>query len=651
MNHVLNLLNQVGVQTAQRVPSSTVHMQVELGRRGCEAWCSAACRELTGNIRSECGLCGRSSRCRPDAEDFPHATIPDMLPDYWRNLPYQPEQLERGANRSHAEHCGLLADTGFCKRFWRQIGRFCPAGTCRQPLTWSDQENTIDTKSWTNKWGKLSLSDFRQYDPTRCRGEAARRHWGRHETLCSDLENDARVEEHGWFVWRGIVPREEIEAMAAAHSRIPEPARSMCGAGGFQPRACFLNPNKYPSLYPRFHRALTDRLQSWIATGFHERASLGWPLEPQGGEFISINSYKGPRSQRCLVRALFQSADKAESSPEEGSSQPTVSVRPTISTQGPPQWRSRSSNSSLTACIAHSCGAKRHDDLDEYQPFQKQVEWLDCMAKCYWQAVVKLPPSTLRMVIAAPQCNGSLKLLPWLSRMGSFEEDQDQYFKKARGGGVIHDFGYAHYRGLLTAITKDSSAFTTYHPWHQDGPPGNFGRLHKLFVLISKNWSTGEAPKWNARRTNLATCSAEARYAHNCVYAQQSAAKQGANSRWQPVDFECTPEVQPGDAVFFREDVWHKTQDTLVDRVALIVDIFRLPLRIAPAGADRDLQLDAQNGYKRDAHEKAARDRAISLLSRRLEARAEHEIQPWSPAPYPMHQHVPVARQLGTVRE
>ena len=33
-----------------------------------------------------------------------------------------------------------------------------------------------------------------------------------------------------------------------------------------------------------------------------------------------------------------------------------------------------------------------------------------------------------------------------------------------------------------------------------------------------------------------------------------------------------------GDALFFREDVWHRTQDETLDRVAFIMDVLRLPL-------------------------------------------------------------------------
>ena len=36
--------------------------------------------------------------------------------------------------------------------------------------------------------------------------------------------------------------------------------------------------------------------------------------------------------------------------------------------------------------------------------------------------------------------------------------------------------------------------------------------------------------------------------------------------------------MAPGDVLIFREDVWHRTQDVLHDRTALIVDIMRFPL-------------------------------------------------------------------------
>jgi len=53
---------------------------------------------------------------------------------------------------------------------------------------------------------------------------------------------------------------------------------------------------------------------------------------------------------------------------------------------------------------------------------------------------------------------------------------------------------------------------------------------------------------------------------------------------FEPEQFKCSTVMRPGDVLFFREDVFHKTQDTLTDRVSLILDIFRVPLRTTPRG-------------------------------------------------------------------
>lgn len=44
----------------------------------------------------------------------------------------------------------------------------------------------------------------------------------------------------------------------------------------------------------------------------------------------------------------------------------------------------------------------------------------------------------------------------------------------------------------------------------------------------------------------------------------------------------CDIPMSPGDILFFREDVWHRTQDMTLDRTGLIVDILRYPLIIDP---------------------------------------------------------------------
>ena len=49
----------------------------------------------------------------------------------------------------------------------------------------------------------------------------------------------------------------------------------------------------------------------------------------------------------------------------------------------------------------------------------------------------------------------------------------------------------------------------------------------------------------------------------------------------------CDVPLAPGDVLFFREDVNHRTQDVEQDRIALIIDVHRLPLGVdAPYRVD-----------------------------------------------------------------
>ena len=120
---------------------------------------------------------------------------------------------------------------------------------------------------------------------------------------------------------------------------------------------------------------------------------------------------------------------------------------------------------------------------------------------------------------------------------------------------------------------------TTFHHWHQDGaaPWPLPGRFHKAFVMISKNLSTSRGHA-SAASTNLEAVSARARYAQNCAMTRDFNHDYG----FERDRFKCSPALDPGDVLFFREDVWHKTQDALLDRLALIVDIYRVPLRTTP---------------------------------------------------------------------
>ena len=46
----------------------------------------------------------------------------------------------------------------------------------------------------------------------------------------------------------------------------------------------------------------------------------------------------------------------------------------------------------------------------------------------------------------------------------------------------------------------------------------------------------------------------------------------------------CDVPLDPGDVLFWREDVWHRTQGVEVDRVALRIDVLRFPFATDVAG-------------------------------------------------------------------
>ena len=76
--------------------------------------------------------------------------------------------------------------------------------------------------------------------------------------------------ERGWVVLRAMVPKTELDAMHAHVGSIQEPMRSMCGASGFQPSACFVQSrNHFQGLFPRFHRRLVDLLEGWVTKACH----------------------------------------------------------------------------------------------------------------------------------------------------------------------------------------------------------------------------------------------------------------------------------------------------------------------------------------------------------------------------------------------
>jgi len=137
----------------------------------------------------------------------------------------------------------------------------------------------------------------------------------------------------------------------------------------------------------------------------------------------------------------------------------------------------------------------------------------------------------------------------------------------------------SQFKSFLT-MAFHAPVHTGFHDWHTDGPSQDGGRYHKLFIMVDKDSRNGTL----RNHTNLMLIPRISFYKHfrrmernsfTMGYARMLLYKylgrihfyHGLNQ------LACTPILDPGDALFFREDVWHRTQDMKANRFSLIIDI------------------------------------------------------------------------------
>jgi len=119
-----------------------------------------------------------------------------------------------------------------------------------------------------------------------------------------------------------------------------------------------------------------------------------------------------------------------------------------------------------------------------------------------------------------------------------------------------------------------------FHDWHTDGPSHDGGRYHKLFVMVEKDTKNGTMRPF----TNLMLISRSLHKKHlRDMYRNAQTMGElrkmlytyvGTIHHYHELDaLACTVACDPGEAIFFMEDVWHRTQDMKTDRFSLILDI------------------------------------------------------------------------------
>ena len=117
--------------------------------------------------------------------------------------------------------------------------------------------------------------------------------------------------------------------------------------------------------------------------------------------------------------------------------------------------------------------------------------------------------------------------------------------------------------------------------WHVDGDGYRRSRIHKLFVLLHKE--AGEAARGHANlvlapSTGLDALADAVQTAQQQPQEQQQ--QQSLSARSSPSSEEalleaigCPIALEAGDAIFFAEDVYHRTQDLLAERVAMLLNV------------------------------------------------------------------------------
>ncbi len=551
-----------GHEVADVIPSAD-DIQASVDDRACHPWCEhAPCSELTGSPEDECGGCPRHMICSPSAADFPKVAPVPPLP---RSLSpasslLEPRLPDGCKDAAGSERCTRLASQNQCVEQSEEMRRHCAraCGACDDGP--SDVATAID---WDSGGGGNPVGT----------AASAREDW------CGDAEDEGQLAERGYFVLRQAVPAPELAKMQAAVSGIGEPWRRLCAVPYVPPRACRMGGTDFEAAYPATSARLSALFERWIQSGFHSAARLGWPLEVVTAEFVSVNRWRWAQNASCLLAAVFDAVAPY--------SRPCVDQCPEGEAEDP----------SLSPC------------------------WLRCTVDAIMYAA---PAERLRTCVInavasnaadCPATTGRYALLrgPMEYAMG---ETESLY---VRGHGLRRFRLLSNLFAWLSELSN-TTLYSGYHDWHVDGP-AEYGREHKAYFLVSKGLGSAHAEgdaqnaddgheranlrllptvahRWGLRhaasetKSSLLACKGdggteEHRHPFYTLLADTLHGESGARLRawgvspeWPLLDaLGCDVTLRPGDMLFWREDVWHRTQDVSLDRVALRLDVLRFPMQ------------------------------------------------------------------------
>ena len=146
-------------------------------RPSCEKHCVHHCSELNGNILEECGACvGAEWLCRPGSAEFPGPALAAEA------------AAEECTDRADHNLCSRLKSEGRCASEPDEMHRVCQmtCEACGHPAPpeppRADVQRTLPIGTSQESW-------------------------------CGDPEDESRLADRGFFVWRQAVPKHELRLM------------------------------------------------------------------------------------------------------------------------------------------------------------------------------------------------------------------------------------------------------------------------------------------------------------------------------------------------------------------------------------------------------------------------------------------------------
>ena len=455
---------------------------------------------------------------------------------------------------------------------------------------------------------------------------------GSQRNWCGVLEDEGRIADRGFAVLRGFVPESELRQLQMATVKLAWPLPALCGVPYEHINECRYSSGDLRDIIPESYAKLDRKLNEWSQNG---TLGLGAPLEVVGAELIAINRWKLRHNSSCLLSALFDASIihrvncMDERCPDEDRDDSlgecwqlcaydalahrtnTSVVRATLdaveaSKECPVQVFGGVRYAVLDGPIDSVLGATGQFDFGQHGRMRLRAltslrAWLTrnvpaAVGSLYngfhdWH--VDGPASLGRgrehkaFVIVSKgnlrdrAMHANVRVIPnhakffWetpelAKRLGLSEKIDASSFvwRVPRIAGCGRSEHCTSADGVVSEADRVKGRSIFAASWPKGGWGGGSweSRLRQIDEQIGEHGDGAAGPL--STMNNAIDDRSRIRRLHAW----------GVPEDWPRMDrLGCDVPLEPGDVLFWREDVWHRTQDSLIDRLALRIDILRPP--------------------------------------------------------------------------